>query len=246
MNRILTSALIAMALCAGIAQAQTVPPGTKIGQMSFTAGTAAPTAYERDVITTAGDSSGSLNNLHLTICLPNGGVCYAPWFNVNSAGVAPTVANHTLVEVDVATGATAGQVGDALQAAIDALDGITCTDNNSGVVTCTMDTKGPATDATAGNTGWGAPAVTKGLLATSAISAGSIMAGVMGWRICNASGNSSTWLAVGKTTDPEVDGMRLAPGGCMECPSCARDTLGLVKVSSQAGSNAYSVVQFKQ
>lgn len=236
----------ALLCCAGLAQAQTVLPGTKIGNMSFTAGTAAVTVAEQAVFTAVGDTSGSLNNLHLTICLPNGGVCYAPWFNVNSAGVAPTVTGHTNVEVAVATDATAGAVGDALQAAATAIDGLTCTDNNSGVVTCLADAKGPATDATAGDTGWGAPVITQGVASTALIGSADIMSGVMGWRVCNASGNASTWMAIGKAVDTDTDGVRLAPGSCIDCPSCARDTLGLMKVSAQAGSNAYSVVQFKQ
>lgn len=245
--KLFTSVLaIGIFVFSGLAHSQTVMPGTRITSQSFTAGTAAPTAYEQFVQTAGADTSKSLQNKYITFCLPNLGTCYAPWINVNSEGVAPTVVGHTLIEVAIATDALAGAVGDALQVAIDGITGVTCTDNNAGVVTCIMDAKGPATDATAGNTGWTAPTVTQGLLSTFAISAGSILTNVMGWRICNASANASTWLAVGKSTDPETDGVRIAQGVCLDCPSCFRDTLGLTKVSSQAGSNAYTVIQFKQ
>lgn len=234
------------ALTSSLAFGQTILVGTRIGQMSFTKGTAAPTAYERFVVTAGADSSGSLSAKHLTFCLPNGGACYAPWFNVSSGSTAPTVASHTLVEVDIATDALAGAVGDALQAAIDGITGVTCTDNDAGVVTCTMDAKGPATDATVGDTGWAAAVITQGLLATSAIGSSDILTNIMGYRICNHSANTSTWLAIGKSTDPETDGVRIGPGKCIDCPSCARDVLGLTTVSSQAASNYYSVIQFKQ
>lgn len=81
--------------------------------------------------------------------------------------------------------------------------------------------------------------------AAAAISASELLAGSVGWRICNALvQTSSTYLAVGKATSPLTDGVRLGPGKCLECPSCAPGTLTATQVVGQAQDD-YTVIQFK-
>ncbi len=237
--------LIAVALLSKTAFAQFLP-NVSTGSQTYTQGTANPTAYEVTQVTTVADVSGSLGGKYFTLNAPNSGTAYYVWIDVDNGSVDPAVAGKTGVEVDIAQDATQGQVGDAVQAAVDALAAFTATDDNGGVVTITAVAKGPATDATAGDSGFAILVTTQGLLSTVAISSSSVLGNLMGWKICNNAVQSSTWLAIGKTTDPETDGVRLKKGACFDCLSCTPQTLRDVKVSSQAATNLYSVVQFKQ
>ena len=240
-----TLVVLFTALMACAAYGQTVLPGTRIVTQSFTQGVAAPTAYEQFTVLCTADVGGNLSAKYWKFCLPNSGTCYAPWYDVDNGSTPPTVPGHTLVEIDIATGALIGAVGDATQTAVHALAGVSCTDDNAGLVTCTLDAKGPATDVLPGDTGWTVAVLTQGLLGSAAIASGSILPGVLGWRVCNHSSNASTWLAIGQATDPETDGVRIAPATCIDCPSCTPGALGALKVSSQAASNYYTVVQFR-
>lgn len=80
-----------------------------------------------------------------------------------------------------------------------------------------------------------------------AIPSGSVLPGVLGWRICNDGvPGASTWLDVGRAADPSTDGVRLAAGKCFECLQCTAALLKATYVEGQAAANGYSVHQFKQ
>lgn len=74
-------------------------------------------------ITTVADVSGSLNNTYFsiyTLAATAEQILYVPWFNVNGAGTAPTglPAGANLLQVNLATDATAAQVASALLAVL--------------------------------------------------------------------------------------------------------------------------------
>lgn len=91
------------------------------------------------------DVSGSLNSKYFKLASAYDRRLYYVWMDVNSAGVDPAVAGRTGVKVSVATNATAGQVGTAIAAALDALADFAST-STTGTVTITSATGGPATD----------------------------------------------------------------------------------------------------
>jgi len=88
------------------------------------------------------DVSGSLNNKYFEFDgIDADGdkpiVKYYVWFNVNAAGVDPSITGRTAVPVALATNASAGTAAAAVQAAIDALDDFVATVLSSTVtVTC--------------------------------------------------------------------------------------------------------------
>jgi hypothetical protein len=71
-------------------------------------------------ITLAADSSGSRNSTYLLFSDASNLHQYYLWFNINSAGVDPAVANRTGIEVVGATDATANTLATAARAAINA------------------------------------------------------------------------------------------------------------------------------
>lgn len=100
------------------------------------------------------DVAGSLNNKYFFINGAGDGVKYLVWFNVNGAGVAPTLPpGYTAVAVAVATGATAPQVATALAAALDPLSAFVAT-ANSNEVTCTNAAVGITSAPSIGNSGF--------------------------------------------------------------------------------------------
>ncbi len=115
------------------------------------------TAAGVQTITTVADSAGSLNSKYFLISAGNLGVNYYVWMNVNSVGVDPMVAGKTGVEVDLATGATANDVADAVAAALDALAGFVAPNPAAAVITVTNADAGPfipASDSIAAPTGF--------------------------------------------------------------------------------------------
>lgn len=109
-------------------------------------------------ITTVADVAQSLAGKYLTFCEPytNGGVCWAPWFQVSGTGAAPVAPGFTLVEVDITTGDSAAAVGTALYGAVNALTAnLTWTDSGTGVVTGTAVTPGQSNVANAQDSGFG-------------------------------------------------------------------------------------------
>ena len=87
---------------------------------------------------------------------------------------------------------------------------------------------------------------TVGTSAAVAVASADVLGGLLAWKICNDAVNTSTYLYVGKATDPADDGVQLGKGQCLECPNCSAGTLKLMRVKAQAASNGYSVVQYKQ
>ena len=111
-----------------------------------------PTAAAVQTVTVSADVAGSLNNKYFLIGAGNAGINYYVWFNVNSAGTDPMIANKTGVEVALATGATANDVADAVAAALDALAAFVAPNPAANVITVTNATSGPFTPASAGTT----------------------------------------------------------------------------------------------
>lgn len=65
------------------------------------------------------DSAGSLNNSYFFLNAGNAGTGYYVWYNVNSAGVDPSIVGRTGIEVTISTDAAATAVASATQTAID-------------------------------------------------------------------------------------------------------------------------------
>lgn len=95
-------------------------------------------------VTCVADVSSSLNNKYFLLYPEGMATRYAVWIDVNSTGVAPTLgADYTLVEIDIAVGATAAAVASAIQVAVDALTPFVATVSGA-VVTITNSTNGYA------------------------------------------------------------------------------------------------------
>lgn len=121
------------------------------------------TATGVQTVTTVADSSGSLNNKYFLLQTANGAQKYAPWINVNGAGVAPVVAGYTAVEVTVATDATASAVATALAAAL-AVAGIASAIAATATVTVTLSATGPFVPASDVDTGFSFATATFGTI----------------------------------------------------------------------------------
>jgi hypothetical protein len=230
------------------AYGQTVLPGTVISEVKMTPTTAAPTVAEASDFTAVADVSGSLGGKTLRFYNAGDVICYQVWYDVDNASVAPSATSGcTLVEVDIAEDDTADTVAGNTRTVLNASPYTTyfaITGATTHVIVTSL-TKGAATDGNVMTSGFSV-SKTQGVSGTAAITSTEVLPGMLGYRICNAAGNSSTWLAIGKATlDPETDGVRLAPGKCLDCPSCTGKVLTDTKVSAQAASNAYTVVQFK-
>lgn len=248
MKKFMFAALLMAAAVTFEAQAQTVPPGTVIGKVEFSKGQATPTVAEASDFTAVADSSGSLGGTSFRAYSAGDAYCVQPWYDVDNGSTAPTAASGcTLVEVNIATDDTAATVAGNTRTALN-----TAPYNTHFAVTGATDhviltslTKGAATDGNIGDSGFSV-SKTQGVSGAVAIAAADVVPGLMGWRICNYAVNTSTWLAVGETIDPETDGLRLGKGKCYDCPSCSPQSLKDIKLSSQAAANDYSVTQFKQ
>lgn len=227
-----------------IAVGQTVVPGTVIKSITFSQSTAGVTVAEVSDFTAVADTAGSLAGTYFKFYNPNA-VCYAPWFKVSGTGTAPTVTGCTAVEVDISTNDANTAVASAARTVLNAAPYttyFTITGATTHVIVTSV-LKGAATDGNVGTSGF---SVSKTQGVSGVVAAATTVAGVMGYRICNNAVNTSTWLAVSKSAlDPELAGVRLAKGQCLDCPSCTKSNLDGTYVSSQAASNGYSVVQFK-
>lgn len=104
-------------------------------------------------ITCLADVSGSLNNKFFFIYGASG-VGYCVWFNVNSAGVDPSIPGFVSVPVALATGDVANAVADAVAAALDALADFVAPNPAAAVVACTNAVAGARTAPDAGNSGF--------------------------------------------------------------------------------------------
>ena len=105
------------------------------------------------------DVGGNLNNTWFTFGVPTaantastGQTKYCVWIDVGSGGTAPTLLNHTMVEVDITADDTANTIATAVASAIDALTG-TGAGASTATVTITNTYKG-VTDGVADGSTW--------------------------------------------------------------------------------------------
>lgn len=248
MKSILTAALAAFLAPLAFGQG-TVPPGTSITTAAFAhATTAAPTVAEASDFTAVADTAGSLGGKTFRFYNAGDAKCYQIWYDVDNGSTAPTATTGcTLVEVDIATGDTDTTVAGNTRTVLNAAPYTTyfaITGATTHVIVTSL-TKGAATDGNVMTSGFSV-SKTQGVSGTAAIAAASVVPGVLGWRICADAVQTATWIAVGESTlDPDTDGVRLGKGACHDCPSCSAQSLKDVRLSAQAASGGYSVVQFK-
>lgn len=133
---------------------------------------------EVNSITAVADVTGSLNSKWFKLDSAYDRRLYYVWYDVNSAGVDPAVSGRTGVKVSVATNATAGAVGTATAAALDALADFSAS-STTGTMTITNATGGPSTDAAEGTapTGFTFAVTTQGARPTANDYIGSASAG---------------------------------------------------------------------
>lgn len=234
---------------AGLAHAQSTPAiDARFSSITHTNGTAGVGVAEASDFTTVADTAGSLAGTYFTVHAAGDLYCIQPWYKVSGVGSAPVaVTGCTLVEVDIATGDTNSTVAGDTRTVLNAAPYTTyfaITGGTTHIIVTNL-TGGVATDGNIGTSGF-TVSKTQGVSGSAAISAGSILGGILGWRLCNNGTNTSTWLAVGSSLDPTVEGVRLGKGKCFECLQCTGGMLKAATVSAQAASNGYSVVQFKQ
>ncbi len=98
------------------------------------------------------DVDGSLNNRFFLLHGPRG-LKYCVWFNVNAAGVDPSIPGYTSVPVALATGAINTAVADGVATALDALDAFAAPNPAGATVTCTNAVEGAVVEPDAGNSG---------------------------------------------------------------------------------------------
>lgn len=102
---------------------------------------------------------------------------YYVWFNVDTNGTDPEVANATAVEIALTNPANAAAIGDAVQVAVDALADFTATDDNAGLVTITDAAKAFRTAISAGTSGAAVATTTRGVpVGTAAVAASGLTA----------------------------------------------------------------------
>lgn len=230
-----------------VASAQAVPINKRINEMGFTRGTSVASVAEVHSVDVIADVGGALGGKYFTLCAPTptGETCYAPWIDVDNGSTAPTVANHTLIEIDISADDDAEAVGNAVQTVLHAHAAFTATDDDAGAVTVTNVSAGSVTNAAAGTSGFTVATDTQGVSPALAIASASVLANLMAWQICNDPDNgSSDWLDIGSTLD-QSNGTRIAEGECFQCPNCTPATLRAVRVSSEGGSNGFTVVQLR-
>lgn len=241
-------AAFALMIFPSLLEAQTAPPGKAVTEVTHTKDQAGLTVAEASDFTTVADSSGNLGGTYFYFYDAGNVHCYQPWYDVDNGDSAPTaVSGCTLVEVDIAENDTAATVAGNTRTALNTAPYSTyfaITGATDHVIVTSL-TKGTANDGNIGTSGFSV-SKTQGVSGSLAIAAASVEPGLQGWKVCNYAINTSTWLAVGKSTlDPDTDGVRLAKGKCLECLSCTPKSLKDVRLSAQAAANDYAVVQFK-
>ncbi len=229
------------------ASAQTVPARIKnVGLYHSTL--AGLTVAEASDFTAVADTAGSLSGKYFYFYSADDAKCYQPWYNVDSVGVAPTaVTGCTLVPVVITTGDTDATVAGNTRTALNTAPYSTyfaITGATTHVIVTSL-TKGAASDGNIGTSGFSV-AKTQGVSSIVAIASASVLGNVGFWKICNDAVNTSTQLYVGKATDTESDGVALDKGACFVCAECTGAALKLMRVSGQAASNGYSVIQYQK
>lgn len=227
--------------------AQTVP--ARVKNVVFSHSTlAGVTVAEASDFTAAADVAGSLSGKYFYFYDASDVHCYQPWYNVDSVGVAPSaVTGCTLVPVVIATGDTATTVAGNTRTALNTAPYSTyfaITGATTHVIVTSI-AKGSATDGNIGTSGF-TVSKTQGVSSILAIASASVVGNVGFWKICNDAVNTSTELFVGKAQDTESDGVALDKGACFVCAECTGAALKLMRVSAQAASNGYSVIQYQK
>lgn len=115
---------------------------------------------EITTVTCGADTAGSLSGDYIELRELGDGKVWA-WFDVDNGSTPPTPTTERLIEVNIATGATANAVATALAAALAADAGYASATAASAVVTVTDRYTGTRSAATAGTTGWATPTETQ-------------------------------------------------------------------------------------
>lgn len=248
MKRFLLSLVLALGSLPAVAQVSSPVIDSRFANWFMKHNTASPVVAPVSDFTAVADSSGSLAGTYFTFHTALDAACYAPWYKVSGTGTAPVVTGCTAVEVDVSTDDTAATVAGNTRTALNTTpytNVLTVTGATTHVILTSL-ANGAATAGNVGTSGFSV-SNTAGVSGTRAIADGDVQAADQGWRICNDGVQTSTWLAVGPTSgDPTTTGQRLGKGQCYLCLSCPSGLLKTLYVSSQAASDGYSIVQFKQ
>jgi hypothetical protein len=184
-------------------------------------------------VTFAADTAGSKNNTYFTFNSAGDVKKFYVWFNINSAGTDPAVANATGIQVAGATGATAATLATAAIAAINANATaalyVVATAGASGHAIITNLQPGDATDAANGTASYGASfAITQGSYGTPAQSG--LTAKIM---------QNSTVIASFGNPSPTQPIM----GGSAVISASANDTLAVVFSSLSSADSALNAVK---
>lgn len=109
------------------------------------------TALAAQTVALVADVSGSLNSKYFLLNSGNNVNLYYVWFNINSAGVDPTIAGRTGIQVSGATNASASTLGTALATAVGAVDSSNdFSTSGTSTVTITNKVAGPSLPASDG------------------------------------------------------------------------------------------------
>ena len=217
----------------------------KVSTVTMYRATAGLTVAEVATVETVADVAGALGGKYFDISTAGDLILYRVWLDVDNGSTAPAAGGRTLLAVEISEDDTDAEVATAIVASLDPLPGFAAAAVDE-VVTVTYSAKGAATDVAAGTSGFTVGVTTQGVSASAAIAPASLAAKLMGWKICNDAVNTSTHLYVGEAIDTETDGVMLGKDQCFSCVQCTSGQLQAMKVSAQAGSNGYSVLQFSK
>jgi hypothetical protein len=235
--------LLSLLFVASFAQAQ---QNSRAAVTTFTRGSAGIEVKEISTVQCRADVGGNLGGKYFVIYSALNAVKYAVWYNTGSS-TAPTVAGATLVSVSI----TASDTGDTVCTNTKtSLDGITgtpfVTTRLTDTLTITNSGYGVTTDiADVDTTHTQVVKATDGVSAADAISSASIVGNLRGFTLCNDAVNTSTYLQVGFGTVITDTSTRLNKGQCFVCGECKKGVLQTLRVSSEAATNGYGIVQFK-
>jgi hypothetical protein len=233
--------IVLLALLAGNSFAQ-----DRAGSLTFKHATVGAEVKESTTVTAVADVSGSLGGKYFVIYSALDAVKYAVWYNTGSS-TAPTVSDATLVPVSIIADDTAATVATNTKSALDLVTGTPfVTTRDTAELTITNSAYGATTDTAAGTSGFTVVKAADGVSASTAIASGDVIGDLRGFHICNDAANTSTYMTIGWSTTIETTGTKLKPGACFTCDQCKTQILKNLKVSAQAASNGYGIVQFKK
>lgn len=217
----------------------------RIGNLKMVRGTANPAVAEVSTVVAVADVAGALGGKYFTLYSAGDLVKYVVWIDVDNGSTAPVVANSTLVEVDIAEDDADTVVAAAINAAIDALADFSST-VLSATTTITNAGKGAATNIAANTSGFTVGVSVAGVSSSALIATADIGSNITSWKVCSDAVQTSTYLFLGIGLDPSLAGVSLGKDKCFECKKCSGYLLRSLKVSSQAASNGYTVIQYRQ